>query len=329
MTSTESATTGATAGRASTARLAAPQLRRSGRGGGRKAAELTLFVGPAFVLYAAFALAPIVLAFYYSFYNWNGITPLTHFIGLGNYRRAFHDPVFLESVRHNFYIVFLTLLVQLPIALGVASLLNARLRGRAVLRTIFFAPYVLSEVITAVIWQLMLQPDSLADNILKSLGLGGLVQGWLSDPKIALWTLFVVATWKYIGFGIILLLAGLQGIPGELTEAAEVDGASRWDVFRHIKLPLLGPTIRIWAFLSIIGSLQLFDLVYILTGGGPINATSTMVTYMTDHGFHRFQFGYGSAIAVVLFLISFVFSLAYQRFVLRRDTEGALTSAAR
>jgi raffinose/stachyose/melibiose transport system permease protein len=270
-----------------------------------------------------------VLAFYYSFYNWDGITPLTNFIGLGNYRRAFHDPVFLESVRHNFYIVFLTLIVQLPIALGVASLLNAKLRGRALLRTIFFAPYVLSEVITAVIWQLMLQPGSLADKILNVVGLGDLIQGWLSDPKIALWTLFVVATWKYIGFGIILLLAGLQGIPEELTEAAEVDGASRWVVFRRIKLPLLGPTVRIWAFLSIIGSLQLFDLVYILTGGGPINSTSTMVVYMTDHGFHRFQFGYGSAIAVVLFLISFVFSLAYQRFVLRRDTEGALTSAAR
>jgi raffinose/stachyose/melibiose transport system permease protein len=327
VTSTEAATTGATAGRASSARPAAPRRRKGG--GGRKAGELTLFVGPAFILYAAFALAPIVLAFYYSFYNWNGITPLTNFIGLTNYRRAFHDPVFLESLRHNFYIVFLTLLVQLPIALGIASLLNAKLRGRALLRTIFFAPYVLSEVITAVIWQLMLQPESLADKILRSVGLDSLVKGWLSDPKIALWTLFVVVTWKYIGFGIILLLAGLQGIPAELTEAAEVDGASRWAVFRHIKLPLLGPTIRIWAFLSIIGSLQLFDLPYILTGGGPINATSTMVTYMTDHGFHRFQFGYGSAIAVVLFLISFVFSLAYQRFVLRRDTEGALTSAAR
>jgi raffinose/stachyose/melibiose transport system permease protein len=281
------------------------------------------------LLYASFVLAPIVLAFYYSTYNWNGIAPLTHYLGLANFRRAFHDPVFLESVRHNFYIVFLSLVVQLPLALGVASLLNAKLRGRAVLRTIFFAPYVLSEVITAVIWQLILQPDSLADKVLQSVGLDSLVQGWLSDPKIALWTLFVVATWKYIGFGIILLLAGLQGIPTELTEAAEVDGASRWAIFRHIKLPLLGSTIRIWAFLSIIGSLQLFDLVYILTGGGPINATSTMVTYMTDHGFHRFQFGYGSAIAVLLFLISFVISLAYQRFVLRRDTDGALTSATR
>jgi len=325
VTSTEAATTGATADRAAQARSAAPRGRR--RFGGRKAAELTLFAGPAFVLYSAFAIAPIVLAFYYSFYKWDGISPLTNFIGLDNYRRAFHDPVFTESLRHNFYIVALTLLIQLPIAVAIASLLNRKLRARALLRTIFFAPYVLSEVITAVIWQLMLQPDSLTDKILKSIGLGDLVQGWLSDPKIALYTLFVVATWKYIGFGIILLLAGLQGVPDELIEAAEVDGASRWVVFRRIKLPLLGPTVRILAFLSIIGSLQLFDLPYILTGGGPLNSTSTMVTYMIDHGFHRFQFGYGSAIAVVLFLISFVFSLAYQRFVLRRDTEGALTGA--
>ena len=193
------------------------------------------------MLYTAFALAPIVLAFYYSFYHWDGIAPLTDFIGLNNYRRAFHDPVFLESIRHNFYILFLSLAVQLPIALGVASLLNLKLRGRTLLRTIFFAPYVLSEVIAAVIWQLMLQPGALADSVLSHLGLSSLIQGWLSDPSIALWTLFVVATWKYIGFGIILLLAGLQGIPAELTEAAEVDGASRWAVFRHIKLPLLGP----------------------------------------------------------------------------------------
>jgi raffinose/stachyose/melibiose transport system permease protein len=186
---------------------------------------------------------------------------------------------------------------------------------------------VLSEATTAVLWLLILQPGGFVDQVMRAAGLGGLVHPWLADPSIVLYTLFAVVTWKYIGFGIILLLAGLQGIPAELREAAAIDGASAWQTTRRITLPLLGPTIRIWAFLSIIGSLQLFDLPYILTGGGPLNSTSTMVTYMIDHGFHRFQFGYGSAIAVVLFLISFVFSLAYQRFVLRRDTEGALTGA--
>ncbi len=121
------------------------------------------------------------------------------------------------------------------------------------------------------------------------------------------------------------MLAGLQGIPEELTEAASIDGASWWQVQRYITLPLLGPTIRIWAFLSIIGSLQLFDMVWLLTGGGPLNATTTMATYMVKYGFLRNQFGYGSAVAVILFLISLIIALVYQRFILRRDMDGAIT----
>jgi raffinose/stachyose/melibiose transport system permease protein len=138
--------------------------------------------------------------------------------------------------------------------------------------------------------------------------------------------MFVVITWKYIGFAIILFLAGLEGIPSELNEAAAIDGATRLQTIRRVTLPLLGPTIRIWAFLSIIGSLQLFDLIWIMTLGGPANASNTMATYMIDRGFQRSQYGYGSAVAVILFVISFVFALAYQRFVLRRDIEGAVTS---
>jgi raffinose/stachyose/melibiose transport system permease protein len=285
-------------------------------------------VGPALVVYSMFVLLPIGLAFWYAMYRWNGIGPLTEFVGLDNYRRALRDPAFLGSIRHNAIIIALSLTLQLPLALGLAVLLNARLRGRALLRTVVFAPFVLSEVITGVIWLLILQPDGLADRALQAVGLGGLVQLWLADRSIVLSTMFVVVTWKYIGFAIILFLAGLQGIPRELAEAAEVDGASKPRVFRHITVPLLGPTIRVWAFLSIIGSLQLFDLIWIMTLGGPANASSTMATYMVDRGFRRYQFGYGSAVAVILFLISFGVSLAYQRLVLRRDTAGALTRMA-
>jgi len=142
-----------------------------------------------------------------------------------------------------------------------------------------------------------------------------------------LYTLFVVITWKYIGFGIILLLAGLQGVPPELHEAAAIDGATPWQVMRRVTLPLLGPTIRIWIFLSVIGSLQLFDVVWIMTEGGPANASSTMLTYLYFNGVQRVQFGYGATVSVVLFVISFLFALAYQRFALRRDTAGALTRA--
>src|SRR5205807_2763432 len=163
--------------------------------------------------------------------------------------------------------------------------------------------------ITAVIWLLMLQPGGLIDVGFKSVGLGGLIHQWLADTNIVLYTLFVVLTWKFIGFGIILLLAGLQGIPAELREAAALDGASAWQAIRHVVLPLLGPTIRIWVFLSVIGSFQVFGLVWIMTLGGPANASSTMATYLIDHGFRRYEFGYGSAVAVVLFAICFAFAL--------------------
>ncbi len=171
----------------------------------------------------------------------------------------------------------------------------------------------------------MLQPNGFADQVLKGAGLGGLVHDWLADPGIVLYTMFAVITWKYIGFGIILLLAGLQGVPAELREAAALDGASAWQTTWHVVLPLLGPTIRIWIFLSVIGSLQLFDVVWIMTLGGPANASTTMATYLIDHGFKRYEFGFGSAVAVILFVICFVFALVYQRFALRRDTQGALT----
>jgi raffinose/stachyose/melibiose transport system permease protein len=284
-----------------------------------------LFMLPALALYAVFVLFPIVQAARYSLYDWNGLEPLTDFIGLANFSRALSDPVFLGAVSHNAFIVMLSLSVQIPFALGIALMLNRRFRGRTVLRLIFFAPYVIAEVITAIVWSLILQPNGLADNLLTRVGLGDVYQPWLADPDTVLAALFFIITWKYFGFYMILLLAGLQGIPREVEEAASIDGASRRQSLRYVTLPLLGPTIRVSIFLSIIGSLQLFDLIWVTTRGGPVNASNTMAVYMFDRGFVRFQFGYGSAVAVILFLICFALALAYQRWVLRRDTEGATT----
>ena len=173
----------------------------------------------------------------------------------------------------------------------------------------------------------MLQSNGAVNGFLDKIGLGALTQDWLSDPNIAIWSLMLIITWKYLGFAVILFLAGLQGIPEELSEAASIDGASYWQVQRHITLPLLGPTIRIWAFLSIIGSFQLFDLVYIIWGQyiASTAGTSTMATYMVANGRNAGSYGYGSAVAVVMFLISLTIALLYQRFLLRRDTQGAIT----
>jgi raffinose/stachyose/melibiose transport system permease protein len=290
-----------------------------------KRLEIGVFAGPALVVYLTFVLVPVALAAVYSFFNWNGFGPLVNFIGIENYTRALSDPVFLGAIGHNLFVLVGSLLIQGPIAIGVALLLNRKMRGRTLIRVLIFVPYVLAEVIAGLTWKLLLQPEGPFDTFLAAIGLGGARQLWLADTTIVMWTVFWILTWKYVGFAVILFLAGLQGIPDELAEAAQIDGASWWQTQRHITIPLLGPTIRIWAFLTIIGSLQLFDLVWIVTGGGPANATTTMATYMVQFGFQRSQLGFGSAVAVILFLISLAFALVYQRFVLRRDLQGALT----
>jgi raffinose/stachyose/melibiose transport system permease protein len=302
--------------------LLAPSRRRPTRRGGLL---ILGFLAPALLVYVAFVLLPVALAAVYSFFNWNGLSALDRFIGFDNYVRALTDPVFQAAIGHNLGIVGLSLLIQGPIAIGVALLLNRPLRGRAVIRLLIFVPYVLSEVVAGLSWKLLLQPQGPFDGVIQAIGLGELRQLWLADQNVVFWTLFVVLSWKYLGFAIILFLAGLQGVPEELSEAAQIDGAGWWQTQRHITIPLLAPTIRIWAFLSIIGSLQQFDMVWILTGGGPVSATTTMATYMVQYGFQRSQLGFGSAVAVILFIVSLVFALLYQRVILRRDFGDSMT----
>ncbi len=282
---------------------------------------IVAFLLPALLLYGVFVLYPIVQSMRYSMFEWNGLEPLDQFVGLDNFSRAFNDPAFRDALRHNATIIVLSLLLQIPCALGLALLLNVRLRGRALLRTLFFAPYVLSEVVTGVVWRQILRPAGLLDKSLEAVGAGGLVHEWLADPDIVLYSLFFVISWKYFGFHMILLLAGLQQIPKELGEAAAIDGASSWQRFRHVTLPLLGPTLRVSIFLSIIGALQLFDLVWVTTKGGPIGSSSTMATYLYDQ-FRKGLFGYASAVSIVIFALSLVVALMYQRFALRRDLQG-------
>jgi ABC-type sugar transport systems, permease components len=286
--------------------------------------EIALFTGPALLVFLGFVILPVVLAAVYSLYNWNGLGPLERFIGFDNYVRALSDPVFLRAIGNNFTIVVLSILIQGPLAIGVALLLNRRLRGRTVFRALIFVPYVLAEVIAGLSWKLILSPRGGLNAFLTEIGLGDLAVPWLATPDIALWVMFAILTWKYLGFAILLMLAGLQGVPQELSEAAAIDGASWWQTQWRITLPLLAPTIRIWIFLSMIGSLQLFDMVWVTTKGGPVGATNTMAVYMLLNG--QGAPGYGSAIAVILFVISLVVALVFQRTALRRDLAGALTN---
>ncbi|WP_083998813.1 carbohydrate ABC transporter permease [Actinomadura kijaniata] len=286
------------------------------------------FLIPALVLFALFVLLPIAIAGYAAFFRWGGFGPPSEFVGLDNFTRMAGDPIFRGDLWRGLVLVLLSLVLQLPLAVGTAVLLNGRMRGRAVYRMVFFAPYVLSEVVTGVLFGMIFLPGGgLADHLVEDLPLlGGLAGRWFSDPSTAMPTLFLVMTWKYFGFHMMLYLAGLQSIPGEVLEAASIDGAGAWRRFRHIVLPLLGPTLRISVFLSVIGSIQLFDLVWVITAGGPSHSTETMSITMFQYGFKRYQVGYASAISVAMFAISLVFSLLYQRYVLHRDLRGAVTA---
>ncbi|MEU5903368.1 sugar ABC transporter permease [Micromonospora sp. NPDC047527] len=297
----------------------------------RKWYEIIGLTTPAVVIYVMFVLVPMGFAVYYSLFRWRGVGPPTEFVGLRNYTLAFQDPIFLDALRNNAIIVFGSLLIQGPIALGIALLLNRRFRGRSVFRLLVFVPYVLAEVTVGIMWKLLLTGGGTVDAMLESLGLGSLVQPWLADLDLVIWTLLAILTWKYVGFAIILLLAGLSNVPDELTEAAAIDGASWWQIQRHVTIPLLGPTIRIWMFLSMIGSLQIFDMIWVTSVPAvrSLGASATMATYMVDNGFFARLWGYGNAVAVILFVISFVAALLFQRFLLRRDIEGAITGKAK
>lgn len=302
---------------------------------GRRWTEIAIFVSPALILFVGFVILPVILAAVYSFFNlppafrFDQLTA-ERFVGLDNYVRALTTPEFQRAIGNNFFILVMSLLVQGPLAIAIALMLNRALKGRGAIRLLIFVPYVLAEVIAGLSWKLLLQPTGGVNATLELLGLGAFTQNWLADPAIAMWTVFFILTWKYIGFAILLMLAGLQGIPDELTEAAQIDGASWWQVQRYITLPLLAPTIRIWAFLSIIGSLQVFDMIWVtVTPAVRRIATETMATYMVQQGQFAGQPGYGSAIAVILFVISLVIALIYQRFALRRDLAGAVTRGVR
>lgn len=295
--------------------------RKSARFKPQRAITITLFLLPAAVIYIALVIFPVIQATYYGFFKWNGLGPATNFVGIENYIRILSDDIFHGALLHNLILIVLSLITQLPLALACALLVGRDLRGRSGFRMIYFLPFVLSEVVTGLIWSFIYHPRAgLLNWILSIIAPNFDPPSWLGTPNyLVLGAIFVVITWKYFGYHMILYVAGLQNIPSEVEEAAQIDGASGWQVIRYVIIPLLGPTIRLTIYLSVLGSLQIFDLVWVMTQGGPANVSNTMATYLYQFGFLRSQLGYGSSVAVIMFLICFGFSLIYQQRVMRRD----------
>lgn len=282
---------------------------------------ITLFLLPALILFLIFVVYPIVQSIYYSLFSWKGFGPAVDFVGLDNFRNILADRVFMITIKNMLLIVGFALAFQLPLSLALAVLVGRDLPGRVFFRSIFFMPYVLSEVITAIMWLFLYNPDPERGfiNALLVLFPDAEAQPWLGNPDSVLLAVFVALTWKYFGFHMLLYLTGLQNIPTEIEEAARIDGANTFQNFFYVTLPLLSSTIRTSVYLSILGSIQQFILVWIMTKGGPVNASETLATYMYRFGFVRFQLGYGSAVAIYMFLICLIFSLIYLRLTRQPD----------
>ena len=281
-------------------------------------ATLVIFLPPALLLFTVFVALPMAEAAWYGFFNWNGYGRPEKFIGLKNYGYLIDNATFVRSLINNGLIIAVSLLVQLPFALGVAMLVAGRVPGAAWFRMIFFLPYVLADVAAGLIWHFMFDGDyGLVGAITHGLGLQPFYL--LASKDWAFSAVLIVVLWKYFGFHMMLYVAGLQGIDKALLEAAEMDGASALQRFWHITLPQLGPMIRLSIFFSVIGALQLFDVIVPLTGGGPFETTNTMVSFLYYFGVTRMRAGFGSAVGVVLFIICVTFAFGYRRLFMRED----------
>ena len=291
--------------------MSSPQTRAPRRA--QDYVTIALFLLPAVILFALFLIYPIFRSAYYSLFNWNGLGPATKFVGLNNFKQILTDQVFLKAIENCIIIVVLSLAVQLPLALMLAIMVGRDLPGRAFFRSIFFMPYVISEVITGIIWISMFSPDPENGfiNALLILIPGVHAQNFLGDINQVMACVFLVLSWKYFGLHMLLDMAGLQNIPKELEEAAMIDGANRWQSIWFVTVPLLGTTIRTSVYLSVLGSLTQFPLVWIMTRGGPVNSSEVMATYMYRYAFIRFQLGYGSAVALVMLVFCLIFSVTY------------------
>lgn len=280
-----------------------------------------LCILPGMTIFALFLLIPMFQSARYSLYDWNGFGPLKDYVGLDNYRLLYENEMFRSSVQHSFTLMFLSLVIQLPLSMFMALMVGrGNLFGRRAFRTLLFIPYVFSEVITAIIWRYVLHPssDGLINVILSNIP-GYETIGWLADKDVVLYSIFAVITWKYFGFHMILYMAGLQAVSKDHEDAARIDGADELRVLRYITLPLMSSTIRLTVFLSILGSFQQLVIIWVLTQGGPVNSSQVITTYLYKYGIKNFKLGYGSATAIILFAITLVFSLGYQRIIMKQD----------
>jgi len=274
-------------------------------------ATVAVFLAPTFILLGVFLILPIVQSFQLSFTDWDGVAPVQQQVGLANWQELAHDPTFWLSVKNSFLLASVSLIIQIPIGLALAVLLDRGGRKFKVFKVGFFVPLLMSSVAVAFLFQGVFDFNfGLLNSLLNTLHLDAYAQDWLGDPNYAIWAVLSVVSWQFIPFYMLLFLAAMQGIPTELREASMIDGANKRQYTFGIQIPLIKGAIATAALLIIIGSLKYFDLIWVMTAGGPDHATTVMATYMYESAFKANRVGYGAAIASAMFLIVFTVSLA-------------------
>ncbi len=278
-----------------------------------------LFSFPALMGIGLFSLGPMLYALYMSFHDVNIISPVMPFVGLQNYENLVQDQVFWTSVRNSAYFTVVVVPIQSTLALALAFLINQRIRGRILFRASYFMPVVISTVVAASVWQLMYDPThGLLNSLLHAVGIPG--QPWLGSSVQAMPAVMLMCIWKTTGFFMIIFLAGLQEIPNEFYEAARIDGAGGGQLFRLITLPLLQRTSLFVLVITTMDALRVFTQIYVMTGGGPANATSTIVFYIWRTAFRQMKMGDATAMAFVLFVLIFLLTLC-QLAIMRSGRE--------
>lgn len=283
--------------------------------------QAALLLGPAVIIYAVFALYPMIDVVGLSLQKWNGLDPVKQFVGVNNYVDIFtKDPVFWVAFRNTVIWTLLSVAFPPMVGLLLALGLNQPIFGRNTLRAIYYLPVIIAPIAVATMWRWMYDPFfGLFGQVLTSMGLQSWIQDWLGNRDIALYSAFVAHLWQSVGFSMVLFLAGLQGVNKTLVEAARIDGAGRWNVFRFVTLPAIRTTITIVLVLSIISSLKAFDIVYGLTGGGPAQSTQMLALWAFTQSMQIFDFGRGSAISVVLLLITLAVVIPYLRWTQKNE----------
>jgi raffinose/stachyose/melibiose transport system permease protein len=283
--------------------------------------QAALLLGPALVIYVVFAVFPMLDVIWLSFFKWNGLDPVKVYVGTANYVDVFtKDPVFWVAFRNT--VIWTALSVAIPPMIGLAFALglNQPIFGRNTLRAVYYLPVIIAPIAVATMWRWMYDPFfGLFGQILTSLGLQSWVMDWLGNRDIALYSAFGAYVWQSVGFSMVLFLAGLQGVNKSLVEAARIDGAGRWAIFRYVTLPALRTTLTIVLVLAIISSLKAFDIVYGLTGGGPAQSTQMLALWAFTQSMQIFDFGRGSAISVVLLGVTLAIVIPYMRWTQKRE----------